>query len=438
MSDFLDLVSALPKCSIGCLLAAFDNVGCAITNQTCACHDEDLTAQATTCIQDSCTVREALSTKNLTDTYCGVTPNTAPFYPYPVFLTFTALCAVSVLLRVIARLKVGYPFWWDDIIIALSFLGCVAFTTIGLMVLDLGLGMDIWAIPFDDITTIFKGIYVIFVIYITSRHLVRGSILLFCYRLLGHDPLPRRLIQVTLALLVAFCVALDLAMLFGCTPIDHFWKSWDDQHEGHCISLHAVFWAGAAIDISIDLWILLLPIPFIMRLKLSLQKKILSGIMFGFGIFVTVVSLYRLTMINRFTLSQNPTADGLEVGTWSGLEIYVGIICACLPNFNSLLKPVYAWMGCRTQSPHTGGTTSRSGAGSAFHGRSRKDEQSVLGSTIRATTVIQIEEHGSHGHSLSNGSSDGLIGQDCAVASAQDIELGMVTTANTTCERAWT
>lgn len=151
-------------------------------------------------------------------------------------------------------------------------------------VLHLGLGTDIWALPFDNITNIFIGIYVIFVLYITSRHLVRASIVLFCYRLLGHDPLARRLIRFTLALLITFCIALDLAMIFGCTPINYFWNAWDDQHEGHCISLHGVFWAGAAIDISIDLWILLLPIPFIMRLKLSLRKKILSGIMFTFGI----------------------------------------------------------------------------------------------------------------------------------------------------------
>lgn len=128
-------------------------------------------------------------------------------------------------------------------------------------------------------------------------------------------------------------------------------------------------------------------------------------------------------------------ADALDVGTWSGLEIYIGIICACLPNFNSLLKPFYAWMGSRTQSPHTAGTTS--GGGSGFHSRGYKDEQSGLGSRIRATTVIQIEEHGSHAHHMSNASSDGLIGQESALGSAQEIELGMIGTANTTCERAW-
>jgi hypothetical protein len=92
-------------------------------------------------------------------------------------------------------------------------------------------------------------------------------------------------------------------------------------------------------------------------------------------------------------------------------------------------------MGSRSQAPHTAGTTS--GGASAFHSRGHKDEQSVLGSRIRATTVIQIEEHGAHGHSMSNGSSDGLIGQEGYLGTAQDIELGMVGTANTTCERAW-
>lgn len=38
-------------------------------------------------------------------------------------MTLTALGAISVLLRVVARLKAGYPVWWDDFMIALSFVG---------------------------------------------------------------------------------------------------------------------------------------------------------------------------------------------------------------------------------------------------------------------------------------------------------------------------
>ena len=149
---------------------------------------------------------------------------------------------------------------------------------------ELGLGTDIWALPFDNITLIFKALYCLFVLYITSRHLVRGSILLFHHRLFGHERLARRLVQFSFVILIAFGVTFDFAILVGCAPIEHFWLSWDNQHRGHCISTHAIFWAGAFIDIAIDIWIMLIPIPFIVRLKLSLRKRILTGIMFAFGL----------------------------------------------------------------------------------------------------------------------------------------------------------
>lgn len=147
-----------------------------------------------------------------------------------------------------------------------------------------GLGTDIWTVPFDDITIIFKAMYSLFVLYITSRDLVRLSILLFYHRIFGYVPLARRLIQFSFVLIITCCIAFDLAIWFGCTPIDYFWKAWDGRGGGSCISTHGIFWAGAFITIAIDLWVMLIPIPFILRLNLSLRKKILSAIMFAFGI----------------------------------------------------------------------------------------------------------------------------------------------------------
>lgn len=152
------------------------------------------------------------------------------------------------------------------------------------VVREIGLGTDIWAIPLDNITVIFKMLYTLFVLYITSRHLVRGSILLFYYRLFGNDRLARRLVKISFGMLIAFGTAFDCSILFGCTPIEHFWLSWDGQHKGYCVSIHAIFWAGAIIDILMDVWIMLIPIPFIIKLKLSLRKRILTGMMFTFGI----------------------------------------------------------------------------------------------------------------------------------------------------------
>ncbi|KAK2599438.1 hypothetical protein N8I77_011192 [Diaporthe amygdali] len=432
MSSLQALAAALPQCASACLMTAASDSSCAITNQTCVCHDEGLNTQATACILESCTVREALSTKNLTSTYCGIIPATIPSY-VPVIVTFVVLCAVSILLRVIARLKTRVPVWWDDFIITLSFLSCVAFTVIMCKLRSHGLGTDIWVVPFDDITLIFKAMYFLFVLYITSRHLVRLSILLFYYRFFGHVPLARRLIQFSFVLIITCCVAFDFAILFGCTPIDYFWTIWEGQQGGHCISFHAIFWAGAFIVIAIDLWIMLLPIPFIVRLKLSLRKRILSGIKFTFGTFVIAVSLYRLTTIDRFTLSHNPTVDFVDIGIWSGIELYVGMICACLPNFYTLLKPVNARMGSWAQSSRPGG--SGSWGGSRSHRHLQDEEEPDTGHAIRATTVINVEEHGSNSKrvSITNGYGPG---QNDAVNRVQGIELGTMM-KGTTYGRAW-
>ncbi|KAI1432260.1 hypothetical protein GGR50DRAFT_697211 [Xylaria sp. CBS 124048] len=358
----------------------------------------------------SCTVKESLTAKNLTSTACGMHPRVDHSY-IPVFIAFVTLSAVSVLLRVVARLSTRVPVWWDDFIIAISFLGAVAFAAISFAMKSHGLGTDIWAIPFDDITLIFKSLYTLFILYITSRDLVRLSILLLYHRIFGHIPLARRLVQFSFGLVIACSIAFDFAIIFGCTPIAFFWTSWDGEHRGHCISNNAIFWAGAFVVIAIDIWIILIPLPFIAKLKLSLPKRILSGIMFAFGIFVIIVSFYRLQFINRFTLSHNPTADFIDVGIWSGLELYVGIICACLPNIHHLLRPLYQWLGRKFSS------------GAILSGRHSRARDAKVSSEdmIHAMTTVKIEHHQSESQVQLSSSSNGARNTP---GSVEDVEFG--------------
>ncbi|KAI0479825.1 hypothetical protein F4859DRAFT_529959 [Xylaria cf. heliscus] len=417
MSDLATLLAALPNCAATCLIATVEESTCAITNQTCICGNRDLNAKVTGCVTAACTVRESLRTQNLTYTSCGITPRVDHSY-VPVLIAFVTLSAVAVSMRVVARLHAKIAVWWDDFIIALSFLGSIAFAAITWAVKPHGLGTDIWAVPFDDITLILKALYILFLLYITSRDLVRLSILLFYQRIFGHIPIARRLIQFTFVLIIACCAAFDFAIIFGCTPIDYFWTKWDGQHHGHCISTNGIFWAGAFVVIAIDVWIILIPLPFIARLNLSLRKRLLSGAMFTFGIFVVVVSLYRLRTINRFTLSRNPTADFVDVGIWSGLELYVGIICACLPNFHHLLKRVYAWIKLKT---------TLSGVDYSYSNGNKSEHQEPLpsikyrsNSDIIATTTIEIEHQQSESQVHLNGTNTEGIMQ-----SSEEIELGV-------------
>ncbi|KAI4598853.1 hypothetical protein KJ359_002746 [Pestalotiopsis sp. 9143b] len=225
----------------------------------------------------SCTVRQALFTKNLTNTACAISPHVDHSYMAPT-IAFVVLSAVAVSLRVISRVQAKPAVWWDDFIITLSFLGEIAFSAI------LWACTDIWAVPFHDITLNRRALYLLFILYVTSRYLVRLSILLFFHRRFGRDPLARRLIRWTFGAIVACCIAFDLAIMFGCTPISYFWTSWDGEHEGHCISTSGILWGGAFVAIAIDVWVILIPLPFIMKLKFSLRQKMLAGGMFAFGL----------------------------------------------------------------------------------------------------------------------------------------------------------
>ncbi|KAI3320288.1 hypothetical protein HD806DRAFT_538477 [Xylariaceae sp. AK1471] len=120
MSGPMALVAVLPKCAVQCLLTVVEEPTCAITDQACGCHNEDLNAKASACVDASCTIREALTTMNLTSTACGIAPHVNHSY-VPVFIAFVSLSAISVLLRVITRLHTKVPVWWDDFIITLSF-----------------------------------------------------------------------------------------------------------------------------------------------------------------------------------------------------------------------------------------------------------------------------------------------------------------------------
>ncbi|KAF7538290.1 hypothetical protein G7054_g3068 [Neopestalotiopsis clavispora] len=283
MSDLAALAEALPRCATACLVTAIYESTCAITNSTCVCRDEELNTKATACITESCTVREGLFTKNLTSTSCGIAPHVDHSFLTPG-IVFVTLSAISVGLRIVARIQAKLPVWWDDFIITLSFMGCIAFSALGWSLKSHGLGTDIWAVHFDDITLNLKVMYALFVLYITSRDLVRLSILLFYQRIFGRDPLAKQLIRYTFGLIIACCIAFDLAIIFGCTPISYFWTSWDGEHQGHCINTNGIFWAGAFVVIAIDIWVMLIPLPFILKLKFSLRKKLLSGVMFTFGI----------------------------------------------------------------------------------------------------------------------------------------------------------
>ena len=107
--------------------------------------------------------------------------------------------------------------------------------------------------------------------------------ILFFYLRVFDSPLFRQCAIGISVFVVCFGAANTFTMIFQCMPISFFWNGWTGENVGKCININAFSWIRAAIEILIDLAIISLPIPLLLRLKLSLHKRLQILSMFSIG-----------------------------------------------------------------------------------------------------------------------------------------------------------
>jgi hypothetical protein len=60
--------------------------------------------------------------------------------------------------------------------------------------------------------------------------------------------------------------------------------SWTGEYDAKCVGINVLGWSGAAVNIVLDLTTIFLPVPELLRLTMSLKKKILVLLMFLVGL----------------------------------------------------------------------------------------------------------------------------------------------------------
>jgi hypothetical protein len=86
-----------------------------------------------------------------------------------------------------------------------------------------------------------------------------------------------------LAIIVAQSTAETLVVLFQCTPIH---KAWDATGlvEGTCVNMNAFYYANFAVKLASDLALFTMPIPKLVKLKMSVGKRAGLVVMFSLGL----------------------------------------------------------------------------------------------------------------------------------------------------------
>ncbi|GKZ29556.1 hypothetical protein AbraIFM66950_005394 [Aspergillus brasiliensis] len=141
-----------------------------------------------------------------------------------------------------------------------------------------------------------------------------------------------------LVIIAAETIAETLVVIFQCTPVH---KAWDATGlvEGHCVNMTAFYYANFGIKLASDLALFLMPMPKLVRLKMTVGKRAGLVMMFSLGLLVCVTSVIRVSYMNPF--SNDHTWTLVNAMNWSCVEVAVALFIACIPSFKSLLSTCF-------------------------------------------------------------------------------------------------
>ncbi|CAK4030963.1 hypothetical protein DOTSEDRAFT_174493 [Lecanosticta acicola] len=115
--------------------------------------------------------------------------------------------------------------------------------------------------------------------------------------------------------------------VFLCKPAA---KLWNVQLPGHCRDAQTYWVSVGAVNIGLDFFTLLLPLPAIAGLHLPRRQKLATLLVFLLGFVVCAVSVSRLTTVLVAAEQGDYIMSGIWSIIWSVIEANVGIICASL------------------------------------------------------------------------------------------------------------
>lgn len=134
----------------------------------------------------------------------------------------------------------------------------------------------------EDLTKGLKIFYIGYVIYNMGITLSKLAALAFYARVFSRNSNKMffRTLQITATIILVVWLVTIFTDMFQCTPIK---KAWHPEIEGHCINTWKWWLANGVFSITLDIWILLLPLPILWNLQLQASRKIFITIMFLCG-----------------------------------------------------------------------------------------------------------------------------------------------------------
>ncbi|KAL8376546.1 hypothetical protein RB595_007578 [Gaeumannomyces hyphopodioides] len=253
-----------------------------------------------------------------------------------------ALALFFVFQRLYVKIYIRKKLGLDDGLLVGAWLGSITIQALVLRSFALGyMGVHGWEIPFDLFQQFaYTGGYLNSVVYPIPTVLSKMVVLLFLLEINAVQNWYRWSIYMTMFVVAASGIGIFFASIFPCWPIA---KSYDlkfPQTEGSCMNRPAMYQATAALGVITDVMIIAIPIPMVLSLHISRNKKLGLLLLFAIGSATVVTSIVRLYLLITILDEVDQTWGGGPVTVWILVEANLLIMCACLSTLRHFFRAV--------------------------------------------------------------------------------------------------
>lgn len=260
---------------------------------------------------------------------------------YILIYTIVPLATICVALRSYARYYIVLKFGLDDMLIVIAMFGNLFNIGLHLMQLTSGVGRPFSEVGFEKFRAILRCIYTHGITNLVTMGVIKLSYLAF-YRRLSVDEKFQLTLKILAVILTLFTVSMTFLNIFYlCTPIAEFWNP--HTFPDHCTNIIAIHGAQTLFAILSDMALLLLPLPGLLRLQVSVGRKLGLMFIFGIGAIATFASIYRVYTLVMFDMDSDKTLNGTSMMGSTIVESNLAIIAACFPG----MKPIWRKMMSR-------------------------------------------------------------------------------------------
>ncbi|TEA12108.1 hypothetical protein C8034_v006589 [Colletotrichum sidae] len=237
---------------------------------------------------------------------------------YTVHIIFFVLSIISVLARFAAVKFQGRKWTWDDWLAVASLFFIVGVFTGTMFWLRFGLGRHEAVVLEEDpmnVQRFYQTIFANEILYPMGLACARLSLVILYNRIFGLFT-ARYYLYGTMAFIMAWSVYATLPLILACKPVENFWTT----HK-NCIDISRLYISIAVGSIVTDFMLMILPMPYAARLRMSWYKKMLLLMSFVFGGFNCFITIIRLVKVSTFDY-KDPTWGTVDLMIWTGLEAY--------------------------------------------------------------------------------------------------------------------